>query len=81
MLEFWLEGLKEKCGVTNISEIPREAIKKEIDEVNGVISNERLWKNGAFGEEVSLHEENIANHVEYLGVLEGLLSSAEKEVG
>jgi len=81
MLEFWLEGLKEKCGVTDISEIPRVAIKKEIDEVKGAISNERLWAKGASVEAVALHEENIANHVEYLGVLEGLLSSAEKEVG
>ena len=52
-----------------------ELYKKEIEEIEGTISNERLWELGYGGSEpVNPHTENIEVLTEYLGLLREKLS-------
>ena len=52
-----------------------ELYKKEIEEIEGTISNERLWELGYDGNEpVNPHTENIEVLTEYLGLLREKLS-------
>lgn len=47
-----------------------ELYTKEIEEIKGTISNERLWELGYDGEEPNPHTENIETLKEYLEMLE-----------
>lgn len=64
MSQIWLEELLKSNGKTGIDELTCEEIQAEIDEVEGTISNERLW---AWAEDI--HWENIANLEAYLKML------------
>ena len=58
-IKIWLEELGNPTA---------EEIRAEIEEVEGTISNERLWAH-----ENSIHEENIAILLEYLEILNKML--------
>ena len=52
-----------------------ELYKKEIEEIEGAISNERLWELGYDGDEpTNPHTENIAILMEYLELLKEKLA-------
>ena len=52
-----------------------ELYKKEIEEIEGTISNERLWELGYNGDEpINPHTENIEMLTEYLEALEEKLA-------
>ena len=54
----------------NKGNITAEDISREIQEVKGAISNERLWQKGAPDKRTALmHEQNIVNLSEYLARL------------
>ena len=56
-----------------------EMFDSEIEEVNGTISNNRLWLVGcASTEEAIMYEENIVNLVEYRDVLKKLREQTKK---
>lgn len=56
-----------------------EDIDIEITEVEGTISNERLWQKGSdTKEQILMHEQNIANYIEYIKRLESLKSKYQK---
>ncbi len=70
-IQIWLEKLNSE----------HVDIDKEIEETKGSISNERLWQNGAeTSEQVQMHEENIANLVEYLSRLEELKADGSNKL-
>ena len=53
--------------------------KEEIENIEGTISNERLWKKGSKDEEeVVIHTLNIEELEEYLGLLKEKLHEVEK---
>lgn len=62
-VKIWLE----KLGNPTVEEL-----LSEIEEVEGTISNERLWAHAD-----SIHEENIIVLLEYLEVLNEMLVSKE----
>lgn len=62
-VKLWLEELGNPTA---------EEIRAEIEEVEGTISNERLWAHAD-----SIHEENIAILLEYLEVLNEMLTNKE----
>ena len=63
-----------KIWVEELGNPTMEEIEVEIEEVQGTISNERLWEKGYDGNEpLNPHTENIMILMEYLEVLEGLL--------
>lgn len=64
-VKIWLEELDNST---------KEKIKTEIEEVKGTISNEHLWELGYDGQEPNPHTENIMVLMEYLEVLEEMLS-------
>lgn len=64
-VKIWLEELNNST---------KEEIKKEIEEVKGTINNEHLWELGYDGQEPNPHTENIMVLMEYLEVLEEMLS-------
>lgn len=64
-VKIWLEELDNST---------KEEIKTEIEEVKGTISNEHLWELGYDGQEPNPHTENIMVLMEYLEVLEEMLS-------
>lgn len=72
ILNIWLDNLLEDAGKTTLSELTAEEIRAEIEEVEGTISNERLWAHVD-----SIHEENIAVLLEYLKLLNEILSDKE----
>lgn len=61
IVKIWLEKLGNPTP---------EEIRAEIEEVEGTISNERLWAHTD-----SIHEENIAILLEYLEVLKEMLEN------
>ena len=68
MSNFFKEFSKENT-------ISIEDIDAEIDEVEGTISNERLWQKGSdTKEEILMFEQNIINHLEYINRLKSLKS-------
>lgn len=71
-VKIWLEDLLESTGKITIEELTAEEIRTEIEEVEGTISNERLWAHAD-----SIHEENIIVLLEYLEVLNEMLKSKE----
>ena len=53
----------------------KELYKKEIEEIEGTISNERLWELGYNGDEpINPHTENIEMLTEYLETLKEKLA-------
>ena len=55
-----------------------ELYKKEIEEVRGTISNERLWEKGYNGNEpYNPHTDNIQTLMEYLKILEEKLEDVK----
>ncbi len=71
--KLWLTDFLESKGVDTIETCPVEDILKEIEEVKGTISNERLWEKGYSGDEFNPHTENIETLEEYLEILEEAL--------
>ena len=71
--KLWLEDFLESRGVSSIDLCPAEDVLKEIEEVKGTISNERLWEKGYNGDEPNPHTENIMSLIEYLEILEEAL--------
>ena len=60
-VNFWINIFKEE----------KRDIDEEIDDVKGTISNERLFQKGSRNEdEEMMHEQNIADNMEYLKWLE-----------
>ena len=68
MVNIWLDDLLNDTGKEKVEDLTAEEIKAEIEEVEGAISNERLWSHAD-----SIHEENIATLCEYLKALEEML--------
>ena len=69
-VKIWLEELGNPTA---------EEIKAEIEEVKGTISNEHLCELGYDGKEpINPHTENIMVLMEYLEVLEEMLSDKEE---
>ena len=78
-VQIWLDDLLETTGKVTLEELTADEIRAEIEEVEGTISNERLWELGYDGEEpLNPHTDNIMILMEYLDVLNGML--ADKEV-
>lgn len=71
--KLWLEDFLESKGVNSIDLCPAEDVLKEIEEVKGTISNERLWEKGYSGDEPNPHTNNIETLTEYLELLEETL--------
>lgn len=71
-INIWLKDLLETTNKTTLEELTTEEIRAEIEEVEGTISNERLWAHVN-----SIHEENIAILMEYLKVLNEMLTNKE----
>ena len=71
-VQIWLNNLLESTSKITLEELTAEEIRAEIEEVEGTISNERLW---AYAN--SIHEENIAVLLEYFEVLNEMLVNKE----
>jgi hypothetical protein len=72
IIKIWLDGLLEETCKATPEELTAEEIRAEIEQVEGTISNERLWAHVN-----SIHEENIIVLLEYLDVLNEMLKSKE----
>ena len=66
-INIWLDNLLKTTSKTTLDDLTEQEILVEIEDVEGTISNERLWAHVD-----SIHEENIAVLVEYLEVLNEL---------
>ena len=62
-----------KIWIEELGNSTKKKIKAEIEEVKGTISNEHIWELGYNGNE-NPHTENIVVLMEYLEVLEEMLS-------
>lgn len=71
-VKIWLDDFLETTGKATLKELTAEEIRAEIEEVEGTISNERLWAHAD-----SIHEENIIVLLEYLEVLNEMLADKE----
>ena len=71
-IQIWLDALLESTGKATLEELTTEEIRAEIEDVEGTISNERLWAHAD-----SIHEENIVVLLEYLEVLNEMLVDKE----
>ena len=71
-INIWLDMLLEATGKTTTDELTVEEVRAEIEEVQGTISNERMW---ALAEDI--HYENIEQLAAYLKVLEEMLNDKE----
>ena len=71
-VKIWLDYLLEETGKATPEELTAEEIRAEIKEVEGTISNERLWARTD-----GIHEENIAILLEYIDVLNEMLADKE----
>ena len=71
-IEIWLGALLKATGKTTTDELTVEEIRAEIEEVQGTISNERVW---ALSDDI--HYENIEQLSAYLKVLEEMLNDKE----
>lgn len=47
-----------------------DSLDEEIEQIEGTISNERLWEKGSDGETAMMHAKNIQNLMSYLAWLE-----------
>lgn len=66
-VNIWMSDFK------NDLEINKTTIDEEIKEVEGTISNERIWlKGSSTEEETNVHNQNIANLCAYLEALKVL---------
>ena len=72
-INFWLDNLLESTNKATLEELTEEEIRAEIEEVEGTISNERLWAHAD-----SIHEENVVVLMEYLEVLNELKGRTKK---
>ena len=72
-VKIYLEDFLESKGVNSVDLCSSEDILKEIEEVKGTISNERIWEKGYDGDELNPHTKNIETLAEYLEILEEAL--------
>lgn len=63
----------------HIEEWLRSMYSREIEEQTSAIANERLWANGASGDEVGMHLENAERIERYVEVLTRLRDNVGKE--
>lgn len=68
LINSWTDKLLKRTNKSSLETLSSEELLAEIKEVKGTISNERLWAHAD-----SIHEENIHNLSEYLGMLEECL--------
>jgi hypothetical protein len=64
MINTWKTRLLEENNVTDISKVSENVLINTIEDVQGTISNERLWAHAD-----PIHNENIANLEAYLEIL------------
>ena len=74
MINFWFDELLIKKGKTFTNQLTAEEIQEEIEEVEGTISNEKLW---ALTDD--MHYQNIADLTAYLERLNELLTDDEQK--
>lgn len=81
MINVWFNNLLESVGKSSVEELTQKEILVEITEIEGTISNERLWEKGYDGKEpINPHSQNIITLTEYLERLNSLCDKArEKE--
>ena len=78
MIQSWIDQLLERTGHKSVEELTEMEISAEILEIEGTISNERLWEKGAnTTEQRLLHSGNIINLTAYLGYLEKLIEKPQ----
>ncbi len=76
MIEEWFKDLLNRTGHQTTDELTEMEISAEILEIEGTISNERVWEKGAeTTEQRLLHSGNIHNLITYLGQLEKLIEA------
>lgn len=74
-----MENFIKKFSKENGPDI--EDIDAELTEVEGTISNERLWQKGSdTEEEILMFEQNITDHTEYINRLHELRAKRQKEL-
>lgn len=69
MIDEWMKRLLDKYSVKDISEIPKESLRQEAEDVKGTISNETIWRDGSEDEQYKMHQENIDELTEYLELI------------
>lgn len=74
LIQVWLKALLKKAGKSTLDNLTAEEIREEIEEVDGTISNERLW---ALAD--AIHWENIAHLQAYRKELECLLNNKTRK--
>lgn len=78
MIQSWMDQLLERTGHKSVEELTEMEISAEILDIEGTISNERLWEKGAnTTEQRLLHSGNIINLTSYLGYLEKLIEKPQ----
>ena len=76
----WLSDLLDENCKINLEDLTTNEIRAEIEQVQGAISNERLWELGYDGEEpLNPHTDNIMTLMEYLDVLNEMIANKEDE--
>lgn len=78
MIQSWIDQLLERTGHKSVEELTEMEISAEILDIEGTISNERLWEKGAnTTEQRLLHSGNIINLTTYLSYLEKLIEKPQ----
>ena len=78
MIQSWIDQLLERTGHKSVEELTEVEISAEILDIEGTISNERLWEKGAnTTEQRLLYSGNIINLTSYLGYLEKLIEKPQ----
>ena len=78
MIQSWIDQLLERTGHKSVEELTEMEISAEILDIEGTISNERLWEKGAnTTEQRLLYSGNIINLTSYLGYLEKLIEKPQ----
>ena len=78
MIQSWIDQLLERTAHKSVEELTEMEISAEILDIEGTISNERLWEKGAnTTEQRLLHSGNIINLTTYLGYLEKLIEKPQ----
>lgn len=79
MIQSWIDQFLERTGHKSVEELTEMEISAEILDIEGTISNERLWEKGAnTTEQRLLHSGNIINLTSYLGYLEKLIEKPQE---
>lgn len=73
MICFWVNELLTSKGKTSTDQLTAEEIQEEIEEVDGTISNERMWAHSD-----PIHLENIANLDAYRERLKEMLEDVNQ---